>query len=76
VKKCTVSGNKGSGIVVQDKAKLSSLINTKVTKNSKYGIRVYSKCTVGSTSGSSFSGNKGKQIYVDKGASTKLKTKK
>jgi hypothetical protein len=31
---------------------------------------------VGSTSGSSFSKNKGKQINVDKGAKTKLKTKK
>jgi hypothetical protein len=76
MKKCTVSENKGSGIVVQDKATLSSLTSTKVTKNSKYGIRVYSKCTVGSTSGSSFSKNKSKQIDVQKGAKTKLKTKK
>lgn len=74
MKGCTVSGNKSSGIVVQSKGALNELSKCKVKNNKRYGLAVYAKCTVNKADGSKFTGNGSKQVYVQKGAKTKLKT--
>ena len=72
INKCTITGNKGYGILLnceKGTSKTSAVItNSKLTKNTKDGLRLMGKKTSGSVKKCTITGNKGSGIIVDAGS--------
>lgn len=71
----TVSSNGRIGVVAVDGGTISKLSGCTITANKKHGVAVYEKSTLKGSSKNKIKKNKTRQIYVQEGAITSLKTK-
>lgn len=70
----TAANNKRCGIVVTSGAQLTRIEGCRVIANASHGLAIYKGSRCGTATRNIFLGNKGRQVYVENGAITSMKT--